>query len=448
MCLTANASPAADVPAPRGALAEACALAAPPTVPPPAAAQGIEAVHAEAVDGDPLSMSPPANVRCTSAPPCNQLVAASIQAGGAASEQLGEPVPAPDSPGSAGSPRTPRQAVGRLEAAGLSPFLGFSPVRITPAAAALLERPAAAAVGADSIAELTDELDDFDVVEPEVAPQACSPAAVEGSWTIPPFAQTATLTVCNDDGKEDFALWLRCPVAAASNPPAEGCVLQRAELRSVMVLDVQGVLWVLVRRLRCMQHRCSFSITTPSVFTQLERKGLHIVPALVVLNCQTIVTHEAYRCALCSARSGTTLLTRRILPKRANRCPQVEQSATVHTVSLSSVHALRSPKPDTHMRTAMQVCHHRRARHLGLVAQCAGLAEQAPGRGHPVPGQVPAGCRSRSTTSRLWSRAPRAGSAEGALAGRARGPTTQRGPPCVQACLLMYIVHMNMRALR
>lgn len=144
-------------------------------------------------------------------------------------------------------------------------------------------------------------------LEPAAAArQPCQPTAAEHAWHIPFLVSRDALNVCDADGKEDFAAWVKqCPIAATnSQAAATPCLIQRREVRDVMVLTPTGSVVLSVRRLACLSHqrtrcsdRISFFITHPAVFPQLLKQGLRMMPDIFVLNAQTIVTREAYMCA-------------------------------------------------------------------------------------------------------------------------------------------------------
>jgi hypothetical protein len=149
------------------------------------------------------------------------------------------------------------------------------------------------------------ELDNFCVQDeshaeaPEVHVQlgsSCKPKSVPERLHIPLLVPESELRVFDSLGNEDPAGWIdRCAKAAAGGCK---CVLQRQGCTPVRVLDTTGAILLSVCRFRCVAHHSHFTYTYPSVFAQLQKLGLSIVPDIVPLTTSTVLTRAAYECGL------------------------------------------------------------------------------------------------------------------------------------------------------
>ena len=147
---------------------------------------------------------------------------------------------------------------------------------------------------------------------------------VPDACKVPPLAAAANLITTDDNGREDFAAWLRCPIAAEDTAAAgTPCCIQRRELRNISVLDIDHNVIMTVRRLACSAHKradrqaCSFFVTHPAVLEQLQSQGIHVLPGVIALTTQTVVTTRAYMCALCAPDRC------HVVPLQSSRCMQM-----------------------------------------------------------------------------------------------------------------------------
>jgi hypothetical protein len=106
-------------------------------------------------------------------------------------------------------------------------------------------------------AELEDRVDD-DVfldsspLKPLIDRSAAQPEAVDHSRAVKAFQQPALLLMFDSSSQENPAAWVtRC---AHFYQSAAACVVQRAGHRTLSVLDVDCVVPLKVRQLRCVVH--------------------------------------------------------------------------------------------------------------------------------------------------------------------------------------------------
>ena len=153
-----------------------------------------------------------------------------------------------------------------------------------------------------------DELIDEDVfldrspAKPLDSRLATRPVPVDYTSAVAPFRTEATSLLLDSSSEENPAAWVqRCP---RHHQTAEACVVQRAGYRTLAVLDVQGVIALQVRQLRCIKHGLTgpgandFFVTAPSVFQQIRAYGVIMQPRIECLTASVVVTRAAYECAL------------------------------------------------------------------------------------------------------------------------------------------------------
>jgi hypothetical protein len=116
------------------------------------------------------------------------------------------------------------------------------------------------------------------------------------------FQQPALLWMFDSSSQENPAAWVtRCPRFYQS---AAACVVQRAGHHTLSVLDVDGVVPLKVRQLRCVVHGRSgpgvndFVVTAPSIFKQIRDFGVFMQPRVEPLTASIVNTRGAYECAL------------------------------------------------------------------------------------------------------------------------------------------------------
>jgi hypothetical protein len=144
--------------------------------------------------------------------------------------------------------------------------------------------------------ELEDDVDLDESGAGGTASTRCSamPAHVAASRVVAPLATTQELSVYDDHDNEDPAAWLSdCP---AKPDGGQKCVLQRQGHRLVCALDVEGNLYLRVRRVKCATHGAAFLLTSPGIFAQLVAQDLTIAPPVKVVSVKIIVTQGAFEC--------------------------------------------------------------------------------------------------------------------------------------------------------
>jgi hypothetical protein len=150
--------------------------------------------------------------------------------------------------------------------------------------------PTKAPAGVGEYADLED--DDVELEVP-IAPQPARVREVCDPLRIDPLVQRQRLLVFDPATGQDVPSWVTCPKAGGSG----ACVLQKHREREVFVIDVLSMRILFVPCYKCRTHDSSFSLTRPDVFSQLLQLKLTIIPALVVMTSQTVITCMAYQCA-------------------------------------------------------------------------------------------------------------------------------------------------------
>ena len=133
---------------------------------------------------------------------------------------------------------------------------------------------------------------------PPAAPRIPQPARAqdcEDGWALQPLALKQELKVCDENGQNDPSGWgLCCPKQSKAGGE---CLLRRNGHGDILVHDVAHIVVLTVARLKCTAHGSDFMVTNQMVFQQIMDKGLRVLPQLMVLSQQTVVTCHAYMCA-------------------------------------------------------------------------------------------------------------------------------------------------------